>query len=214
MQWCKVICVRAGIARSSTRDNSRGTVTIPPTVSRHSLKSDRARCAYSAPSGGRPSTRKNPTSAIEYPCRDVTWCKRNRCTGVVTPPRICWTRSGWRRELRRQDVQHADRDESREPDADGNALHPVLAMDDPGHVPRKILDRDQRDVPDGEQGDRHEREEVEASRRLAAAEEAQVPRESCRHGGRHAGAVRDERRSQHEDDRGVRELLERIVGMA
>jgi len=66
----------------------------------------------------------------------------------------------------------------------------------------------------GEADEGDQAQEVEAARRLAAAEQLGEPREASSHGGRHGQARGDLQRGQPEDQREVDQLLERVVGVA
>ena len=77
----------------------------------------------------------------------------------------------------------------------------------------RVDDEHERDVHDNEEAVERHAEEVDGTRRLAVAEDLDIPGEASRERGGHDGSGRDHEGRDDEDDREVHELLEGVIGL-
>ena len=93
---------------------------------------------------------------------------------------------------------------------------PKFLSGPPRTILRDVLtemdDQHERDMQHHEDREDHHTDEVEAARHLTPAEQFDVPGRTGGDRGRHGDAGQQHGRPEHEDDEGIRQLLERIVG--
>src|SRR4029453_16769613 len=87
----------------------------------------------------------------------------------------------------------------------------LAAEDDPLHAGAEAMGDHQRHVPDEEEGEGQEAQEVDAPCHLVSAEESRQPREARGKRRRHRETGGDLKRAPPEDEKEVRELLECVV---
>ncbi len=111
------------------------------------------------------------------------------------------------------DIETEDDQQGDTPDDDSEPEVPIRrAKDNIADVLAEVDDQHERDVQHHEHREHHHRQEVETARPLPAAEQLDVPRGTGGDRGGHCDAGQQHGRPQYEDDEGIRQLLERIVG--